>query len=288
MSNLDDASTPLKLYDVLPKLTYLRLYWKWDNMDTTTTFELVSLKVFEGLQPKSNLIKLEIILYAGEKFPIWIKEGFDYLYKLKEIKLINLKRCKKLPSLGGLLDLEIVELSGMDLINVVDEAFYGDDGTFPELKRLTLSHMLALEKWLKVERKKEFLFPKLRRLTLIQCPKFKALEVDLEVSTLSIWLNNKMLRTSEFEGWQNLPIKNLEIVGCQEMRCLPQDMERCVKLRSLTINGCDNLDCLPEWLQGFKHLKSVCLYDCGALSSIPEKLKRLRKVVIKGCPKLRL
>ncbi|CAL9168906.1 putative disease resistance protein RGA1 [Musa acuminata AAA Group] len=286
--NSEDALTPLKLNDILPQLIYLKLCWKWINMEDMRTSEVVSLHVLEGLQPNSNLKRLEIILYVGEEFPVWIKEGFNYLHKLKEIKLINLKRCKKLPSLGGLLDLEIVELSGMDLINVVDEAFYGDDGTFPELKRLTLSHMLALEKWLKVDRKKEFLFPKLRRLTLIQCPKFKALEVDLEVSTLSIWLNNKMLRTSEFEGWQNLPIKNLEIVGCQEMRCLPQDMERCVKLRSLTINGCDNLDCLPEWLQGFKHLKSVCLYDCGALSSIPEKLKRLRKVVIKGCPKLRL
>ncbi|XP_065025065.1 putative disease resistance protein RGA4 [Musa acuminata AAA Group] len=286
--NSENALTPLKLNDILPQLMYLKLHWKWINMEDMRASELVSLHVLEGLQPNLNLKKLEIILYIGEEFPIWIKEGFNYLHKLKEIKLINLKRCKKLPSLGGLLDLEIVELSGMDLINVVDEAFYGDDGTFPELKRLTLSHMLALEKWLKVERKKEFLFPKLRRLTLIQCPKFKALEVDLEVSTLSIWLNNKMLQTSEFEGWQNLPIKNLEIVGCQEMRCLPQDMERCVKLRSLTINGCDNLDCLPEWLQGFKHLKSVCLYDCGALSSIPEKLKRLRKVVIKGCPKLRL
>nr|XP_009416679.1 PREDICTED: putative disease resistance protein RGA4 [Musa acuminata subsp. malaccensis] len=288
VSNSEDGLTPLKLHDILPQLMYLKLHWKWVNMEDMRTSELVSLQILEGLQPNSNLKKLEIILYLGEEFPVWIKEGFNHLHKLKEIKLINLKRCKKLPSLGGLLDLEIVELSGMDLINVVDEAFYGDDGTFPELKRLTLSHMLALEKWLKVERKKEFLFPKLRRLTLIQCPKFKALEVDLEVSTLSIWLNNKMLQTSEFEGWQNLPIKNLEIVGCQEMRCLPQDMERCVKLRSLTINGCDNLDCLPEWLQGFKHLKSLCLYDCGALSSIPEKLKRLRKVVIKVCPKLRL
>ncbi|CAL9134447.1 unnamed protein product [Musa textilis] len=252
-----------------------------------STSESVLLHVLEGLQPNLNLKKLEIVLYAGEELPVWINEGFNYLHKLKEIKLINLKRCKKLPSLGGLCDLEIVEISGMVLINTVDEAFYGDNGTFPELRRFTLSHMLELEKWLKVERK-EFLFPKLRRLTLIHCPQFKALEVDLEVSRLTIWLNNKMVQTSEFKDWHNLPIKNLEIVGCQEMRCLPQVMERCVKLRSLTIIGCDNLDCLPEWLQGFKHLKSLCLYDCSALSSIPEKLKRLRKVAIKGCPKLGL
>ncbi|URE24533.1 resistance protein [Musa troglodytarum] len=239
----------------------------------------------------SNTITLPMTLFNGinqlRELPVWIKEGFNYLHKLKEIKLINLKRCKRLPSLGELPDLEMVEISGMDLIKAVDEAFYGDNGTFPELRRFTLSHMLELEKWLKVERK-EFLFPKLRRLTLIQCPQFKALEVDLEVSRLTIWLNNKMVQTSEFKDWHNLPIKNLEIVGCQEMRCLPQDMERCVKLRSLTIIGCDNLDCLPEWLQGFKHLKSLCLYDCSALSSIPEKLKRLRKVAIKGCPKLGL
>ncbi|CAL9777771.1 unnamed protein product [Musa acuminata subsp. burmannicoides] len=287
VSNPEDASTPLKLYDVLPQLMYLRLDWKWDNMDDMGTSELVSLEVLEGLQPNPNLKKLEIILYASEEFPEWIKKGFDYLHELKEIKLINIKRCKRLPSLGGLLDLEIVEISGMDLINVVDEAFYGENGTFPNLKKLTLCQMPALEKWLKVERR-ERLFPNLDELTIIQCPKFEALEVDLKVTRLSIWLDNKMLRTSEFKGWHNLQsIEHLEIVGCQEMRCLPQDMERCVKLGSLTIIRCDNLDCLPEWLQGFEGLKYLCMYGCRALSSMPEKLKRLPSFDVKGCPKLR-
>ncbi|CAL9165370.1 unnamed protein product [Musa hybrid cultivar] len=287
VSNSEDASTPLKLYDVLPQLTYLRLYWKWDNMDDMITSELVSLQVLENLQPKPNLKILQIILYASEEFPEWIKTGFGYLHKLKEIKLINLKRCKKLPSLGGLHDLKIIEISGMDLINVVDEAFYGENGTFPNLKIFILSDMPALEKWLKVERE-EFLFPKLGELTLIQCPKFKALEVDLKVSRLSIWLDNKMLRTSEFKGWHNLQsIEHLEIVGCQEMRCLPQDMQRCDGLQKLRIIRCDNLDCLPEWLQGFEGLKSLCMYGCRALSSMPEKLKRLPGFDVKGCPKLR-
>ncbi|CAL9168904.1 unnamed protein product [Musa hybrid cultivar] len=287
VSNSEDASTPLKLHDVLPRLTYLRLHWKWVNMDDIRTFELVSLQVLDGLQPNLNLKKLEIILYAGQELPVWIKESFDYLHNLKEIKLIDLKRCKRLPSLGGLLDLKIIEISGMDLINVVDEAFYGNNGMFPKLEKLTLSHMPALEKWLKVERA-ERLFPRLYELTLIECPKFKALEVNLEIIRLSVWLNNEILRTSEFKGWHNLQIFNLEIVGCQEMRCLPQNMQRCVKLRSLTIIGCDNLDCLPEWLQGFERLKSLCMYGCRALSSMPEKLKRLPNVDVKGCPKLRL
>ncbi|CAL9777824.1 unnamed protein product [Musa acuminata subsp. burmannicoides] len=290
VSNLEDASTPLKLHDVLPRLTYLRLNWKWDDTDDMRTSELVSLQVLEGLQPNPNLKKLEIILYAGKEFPVWIKKGFDYHHKLEEIKLINLKRCKKLPSLGGLHDLKIIEISGMDLIDAMDEAFYGENenGTFPNLEKLMLSDMPALEKWLKVERRRERLFPCLDELTLIQCPKFEALEVDLEVTRLSIWLDNKMLRTSEFKGWHNLQsIEHLEIVGCQEMRCLPQDMERCVKLGSLTIIRCDNLECLPEWLQEFERLDSLFMYGCRALSSMPEELKRLPGFDVKGCPKLR-
>ncbi|XP_065025061.1 disease resistance protein RGA2-like [Musa acuminata AAA Group] len=284
VSNSEDA---LKLHDVLPRLRYLRLNWKWDNTDDMRTSELVSLQVLENFRPNPNLKKLEIILYASEEFPEWIKNGFDCLHKLKWIKLINLKKCKRLPSLGGLHDLKIIEISGMDLINAMDEAFYGENenGTFPNLEKLILSDMPALEKWLKVERR-ERLFPRLGELTLIQCPKFKALEVDLEVTRLSIWLNNKMLRTSEFKGWHNLQsIEHLEIVGCQEMRRLPQDMERCDRLHKLRIIGCDNLDCLPEWLQGFESLKYLCMYGCRALSFMPEKLKRF--VEVKGCPKLR-
>ncbi|CAD5166488.1 unnamed protein product [Musa acuminata subsp. malaccensis] len=287
VSNSKDASTPLKLHDVLPQLTYLRLYWKRHSMDDMRTSELVSLQVLESLQPNLNLKKLEIILYASKEFPEWIKKGFGYLHKLKEIKLINLKICKCLPSLGGLHNLKIIEINGMDLINTMDESFYGDNGTFPKLKKFTLSHMPALEKWLQVERE-ENLFPSLDELTLIQCPKFEALEVDLKVTRLSIWLDNKMLRTSEFKGWHNLQsIEHLEIVGCQEMRCLPQDMQRCDRLEKLRIIRCDNLDCLPEWLQGFEGLKSLCMYGCRALSSMPEELKRLPGFDVKGCPKLR-
>ncbi|XP_064992429.1 disease resistance protein RGA2-like [Musa acuminata AAA Group] len=288
VSNSEDTSTSLKLYDILPQLIYLKLHWKWNNMVDMRTSKPVWLQVLERLQPNSNLKKLEIILYADEEFPVWIKEGFYYLHRLKEIKLINLKRCKMLPSLGQLLSLEIIEISGMDLINIIDETFYGDNGTFPELRELTFSHMPALEKWLKVGRE-EFLFSELYELTLIQCPKFKALEVHLRVSRLSIWLNNKMLQTSELKGWHNLQhIRDLEIVGCQELRCLPRDMERCVKLDSLRIIGCENLDFLPEWLQGFNLLNSLFIYGCRALSSMPEELKLLPVVDVKGCPKLRL
>ncbi|CAL9085286.1 unnamed protein product [Musa acuminata var. zebrina] len=288
VSNSKDASTPLKLHDVLPQLTYLRLYWKRYNMDDMRNSELVSLRVLESLQPNPNLKKLEIILYASEEFPEWIKKGFGSLHTLEEIKLINLKKCKRLPSLGELQNLKIIEISGMDLINTVDESFYGDDGTFPKLKKLTWCQMPALEKWLKVERE-EFLFPKLRELTIIQCPKFEALEVDLKVTRLSIWLNNKMLRTSEFKGWHNLQsMEHLEIVGCKEMRRLPQGMKRCVKLQKLRIIGCDNLDCLPEWLQGFERLDSLYVCGCRALSSMPEELKRLPSFDVKYCPKLRL
>ncbi|XP_064937818.1 putative disease resistance protein RGA1 [Musa acuminata AAA Group] len=289
VSKLGDASTLLKLHDVLPRLRYLRLNWKWDNTDDMRTSKLVSLQVLEGLQPNPNLKKLEIILYAGKEFPVWIKKGFDYHHKLEEIKLINLKRCKKLPSLGGLHDLKIIEISGMDLIDAMDEAFYGENenGTFPNLEKLILSDMPALEKWLKVERRRELLFPNLDELTIIQCPKFEALEVDLEVTRLSIWLDNKMLRTSEFKGWHNLQsMEHLEIVGCKEMRCLPQDMKRCVKLQKLRIIGCDNLDCLPEWLSELEDLDSLYICGCRALSSMPEELKRSPNVHVKGCPKL--
>ncbi|URE40022.1 resistance protein [Musa troglodytarum] len=73
VSNSEDASTPLKLHDVLPQLSYLRLYWKWNDMDDMRTSELVSLRVLESLRPNLNLKKIR------NYFICW--RGFSHMDK---------------------------------------------------------------------------------------------------------------------------------------------------------------------------------------------------------------
>ncbi|URE10455.1 resistance protein [Musa troglodytarum] len=152
--------------------------------------------------------------------------------------------------------------------------------------------MPMLERWLKPKGEGD-MFPRLRRLMLIQCPKFKELHVRLSSRwrlTLSVWLNNDKLLSSEFVGWQNLErVRWLEISGCEELRCLPPGLKHLEHLRRLKIVRCNNLTSLPDWLAQLKYLGDLILRDCAMLRCLPPGLKhleRLRRLEIIRCNSL--
>ncbi|URE10512.1 resistance protein [Musa troglodytarum] len=257
-------------------------------------------------------------LMPQQSFDVDVENIQGYLKHLREIKLVNLRKCERLPPLGQLLGLETIEISGMDSITTVHDAFYGDGdsggdnnndgdgdsdddhdddgGTFPRLKSLIFSEMPMLERWLKPKGEGD-MFPELSRLMLIQCPKFKELHVRLpsttswSLFTLSLWLNNDKLLSSEFVGWQNLEgVGWLEISGCEELRCLPPGIKHLESLEWLEISRCNNLIALPDWLAQLKSLGDLVVRDCARLSFIPERLKQSPRlyITIKGCPRLEL
>ncbi|XP_065032239.1 disease resistance protein RGA2-like [Musa acuminata AAA Group] len=299
LSSVEDARA-LKLQDKI-FLKCLALCWEWRDMEVALGFDAILLheQVLEDLQPNLALKKLEIVSYMGKKLPSWMACKQGYLKDLTEIKLVNLRKCERLPPLGQLPELEIVEISGMDSITTVDDAFYGDgngDGdTFHSLRTLIFSEMPMLERWLKAKGKGD-MFPRLETLILIQCPKFKELHVRpssrREFLRLELWLNNDKLLSSEFVGWQNLKnVRVLEITGCEELRCfLPQGIKYLKHLYRLEIIRCNNLISLPDWLAELKSLEYVIVQDCAMLSFIPERLKQSPRfhIWIEGCPKLQL
>ncbi|CAL9181681.1 unnamed protein product [Musa hybrid cultivar] len=298
LSSVEDTRA-LKLQDKI-LLKCLTLCWEWWDMEVALVSDATLLheQVLEDLQPNRALEKLEIASYMGKKLPSWMACKKKNLWHLTEIKLVNLKQCERLPPLGQLSRLKTVEISGMDSITTVDDAFYGDgngDGdTFHSLRTLIFSEMPMLERWLKAKGKGD-MFPRLQRLILIQCPKFKELDVPLIRRwgfSLSLWLNNDKLLTSEFVGWQNLiHVRILEITGCEElMRCLPQGIKHLKSLYQLEIIRCNNLISLPDWLAELKSLEYVIVQDCAMLSFIPERLKQSPRfhIWIEGCPKLQL
>nr|XP_018685529.1 PREDICTED: putative disease resistance protein RGA1 [Musa acuminata subsp. malaccensis] len=256
-----------------PNLRSLALQWGCQKMDdgTEASAGSSSSQVIEALRPNISLRKLEIIAYTGEAFPSWMGIKQEYHCTLVEIKLINLRRCGSLPALGELARLKIVEISGMQKISSVDDKFYGDNGRFSTLEKLTFSEMPNLEKWQTVVRKQD-LFPKLAELTLIECPKLEKLEVRLSrVKRLNIWLDNDRLWTltpSNFEGWDNL--EELEMVGCTQLRSLPEDIKNFKCLKSLRLVGCENLISSPDWPKGYEGTLSLQISDGVALLPTPE------------------
>ncbi|KAG6484294.1 hypothetical protein ZIOFF_061090 [Zingiber officinale] len=260
----------------------LSLHWggekKKESSESTTS-------VLKALRPSLQLKRLEIISYKGVEFPTWMsKQQLAGFNSLVEVRLINLKRCATLPSLGQLANLGKLEISGMDLITHLDDTFYGDGDIFPMLTELTFSEMLALEKWYMPKRKYIRYFSKLRQLSLIQCPKLK--EINLFVyGTIRIWLNNETIWSVKFCSWDNLQnIEIIEIVGCQELRCLPQGMQSLNFLSKMTINSCNNLTTLVA----LDSLEELNIYACPVLAFNLAAFTKLRTLTIKGCPKMQM
>ncbi|KAG6484289.1 hypothetical protein ZIOFF_061085 [Zingiber officinale] len=258
----------------------LSLHWggeeKKESSESTT-----SLQLLEALRPSLQLRRLEIISYKGVEFPTWMsKQQLAGFNSLVEVRLINLKRCATLPSLGQLANLEKLEISGMDLITHLDDTFYGDGDIFPKLTELTFSEMLALEKWYMPKRK----YIPLGQLSLIQCPKLK--EINLFVyNTIRIWLNNETIWSVRFCSWDNLQsIQIIEIVGCQELRCLPQSMQRLKHLYKMIINSCNNLTTLVA----LDSLEALNIYACPVLAFDLAAFTNLWTLTIKGCPKMQM
>uniref|UniRef100_J3L3G2 Uncharacterized protein n=1 Tax=Oryza brachyantha TaxID=4533 RepID=J3L3G2_ORYBR len=283
------------------KLESLTLSWTRSCGDHTTSSK--AQQILELLKPNCGLKVLCIFSYPAKKLPSWITNMRPYLKSLTEIKLVNLA-CECLPPLGQLPLLKIVELCGIDAVTCVGDEFYGDDGTFTSLEKLSFIHMHNLEVWLPSER--EALFPNLQEITITQCPKFTAVHVKFPVvKSLILLMNNEKLigsrgalegfsqnlkylsvslydglsECSECEGLRELHIEELHISRCTELISLPHGMQHLSFLRTLTITACRNLETLPEWLKNITSLRFLCISDYPKLC-IHKSLNNLSNIQI--------
>uniref|UniRef100_A0A0E0HDH6 Uncharacterized protein n=1 Tax=Oryza nivara TaxID=4536 RepID=A0A0E0HDH6_ORYNI len=293
-------------------LKSLSLQWGTDTDDDRSVAEV---EVFESLQPNQGLKTLEILSYTGSKLPQWLtarQQQHNGLNSLVRIKLFNLTACQTLPPLGQLPHLKITEISGMDSIIYIDDSFYGVHGTFPSLEELVFSHMCNLAAWPHFQRKG--MFPRLTELTIIQCPRFALMCMELKhVRKVSLLMSNRLLHRGGLQGvarstrdvsislsrelsasdgceaLQELGcIERLEISACHELAALPEGMRYLVSLRALRVANCARLQSLPQWLSSFPSLVSLHVVDCSALKSLPEGLRKRpnMQVRVERCPEL--
>ncbi|URE13232.1 NB-ARC domain [Musa troglodytarum] len=269
--------------------------------------------VLEALRPNASLRSLKLILYTGKQLPSWMTNEVTYRTSLLDIRLFNLKRCG-LPPLGQLPLLKVVKISGMDAVAELDDSFYGETGTFPSLESLTLSQMSNLTGWLMPTEDRHGLFPRLARLTFIQCPKLEPPSYSIpSVTTLTMWMNNEKLyssadlrnmatnvtklsvslcqdlgaSSSTCRGfWGLTSLEELQISACQNLTCLPEEMKQLRSLRSLQIIGCSNMKSLPQWLEDLRSLRSISVSACPMLRPAPGGLPSRSRLIIEGCPLL--
>ncbi|GKV02255.1 hypothetical protein SLEP1_g14712 [Rubroshorea leprosula] len=108
------------------KLYELRLEWGRNKEEGDNSYE----EVLEGLQPPSNLKKLSIAGYMGEKFPLWMEKGVNLsgdaflLNHLLELRLCGCDECMDIPSLGFLPNLQVLNLWSMEKVKRMGSKFY--------------------------------------------------------------------------------------------------------------------------------------------------------------------
>lgn len=178
--------------------------------------EMDQMNVLDYLKPPSNLNEHRIFRYGGPKFPYWIKNGS--FCKMVNLHLLDGKKCTSLPRLGQLSSLKQLLISGNGVTNVGTE-FYGEtcfsvEKFFPSLESLSFENMSGWEYWEDWSSPTKSLFPCLRELTILSCPKLiKKLPTYLP-SLTKLFVGN--CRKLEFTLLRLPSLKKLTVDECNE------------------------------------------------------------------------
>ncbi|XP_047976165.1 putative disease resistance protein RGA3 [Salvia hispanica] len=283
------------------KLLELNLMWNPNREGETRNEE----DVLEGLQPHSNLKMLEIQGYKGKRFPLWTRKMEVEKVGLIEISLSYCSECEEIPMLGQLPNLKSLCLQGLSNVKSIHSSAHESQCiVFPALESLRMYSMPRLTEWVHTESvgvSGVKLFPRLEYLEIKRCNQltnFPALfwsplkkltiedigsyrplagtfetELTLLTELHVIGINDlECLPSWLFESNPN--ISNLEIVGCPNLRGLPNGVCTINSLEKLIIRKCQNLEHMGvQQSQGsLTCLKELEIEDCNALLYLPCEL----------------
>ncbi|XP_065872006.1 uncharacterized protein [Euphorbia lathyris] len=227
-------------------------------------------ELLEGLRPNTNMKKLKIKYYMGEKWPTWMTrmksprfdDSFLVLTNLVDLHLERCWNCVQLPRLGCLASLQFLHISHVKRLKYIGNEFYGIDSKgnfsknlklFPALKSLSLSWMENLTEWSSPsDGKRVVMFPCLENLSIQSCAKL----TGFPVSDLS-------------------ELMKLEIKDCEEFMFIFKQ-QFFPSLVSLSIAGCSKLTYLRNWLLSDTCFMELSVRICEWLVSIPENLGKIR------------
>ncbi|XP_034205748.1 putative disease resistance protein RGA3 [Prunus dulcis] len=234
----------------------LKFVWSEDRSITNNNNEE---DVLEGLQPHSELERLEIRYFMGTKFPSWMIK----LENLKEIKLLGCNRCEKVPTLGHLPHLTVVWIGEMDNLKCVGEEIYGNVG-FPALKELYICYCNELIEWMDAP-EQVMVFPCLEKLEMWKCPKLRKAPSHLpSLKELVVFYCSSLQSIPDLNLFTSL--RELRIEYCERLESLVSSGPFNV-VELLTITGCSGLQSISD-LNIFTSLRELRIEDCERLESL--------------------
>ena len=288
-----------------PSIEDLILLWNGDFGYTRNGSN--EMEVLQWLQPHESLTKLTIGFYGGTVFPTWI--GDPSFSKVVQLRLIDCKKCTLLPPLGRLALLKNLEIEGLNEIRSIGDGFYGEIAKpFGSLEYLRFQDMLEWKDWVIPKLGCQELFPCLRELVIIKCPKLSTLPdqfpslVNLNIKecqelTISIprfpflsYLNVTRCNEEMFKsGLIDVPsLTQLFIEETSKLSCLWGGLAQpLTALEDLGLYQCDELACL-RGLENIYGLQRLWILECDGVVSLEEQSLpcNLRYLYMKECSKL--
>ncbi|XP_064956532.1 putative disease resistance RPP13-like protein 1 [Musa acuminata AAA Group] len=160
------------------------------NLEELVLENMVALEELPSLSQLSNLKVLHIermpaVKEIGHEFFNHIDK--NWLPKLEKIHLEDIPACERLPCIGQLPCLKILHIERMSALTKVGHEFFGcrDQGKcFSFLEELKFSDMPAWQEWSWADGGE--LFPCLRRLEIVRCPKLQRLPPLPPLKTLRL------------------------------------------------------------------------------------------------------
>ncbi|CAL9750110.1 unnamed protein product, partial [Musa acuminata subsp. burmannicoides] len=272
----------------------LALEWTSNDGSSLDGNELVvSEEVLEGLQPHQALKRLAIRGYNGVRSPSWLQA--QLLANLITLEIKNCKAWEDLSYIGQLPNLKKLYVKGMPAVKQISHEL-NQGKCFPCLEELTFRDLPEWAEWSWADGRE--LFPCLRKLQIVQCPRLKRmppLPPSLQsLSLCQVGCPNLSSMTRDGDINICLPPSIVELVlsDCGNLgKLLPGCLHNLTSLARLEIGGCPSIESLPETsLLHLKRLVSLSIWKCGELRSIDglRVLESLRELTIKLCPKLLL
>ncbi|KAF8667227.1 hypothetical protein HU200_052889 [Digitaria exilis] len=222
-------------------------------------------EVLRELEPPYNVSNFHLQGYNSFSFPSWVMHLDAYLPDLTRIDLSDLPSCRRLPPLGQLPNLKLLDIRRMHSFKKIDADLYGGTRAFPRLKHFRLDDMECLEEW----NMAYSIFPVLRYLSIRHCPRLRfeprpprslyELRVESSDQVMSFWKENRSYIECSVPPlqrwrWSDLTfLRTLFVRGCESM-VLPESLGGLT-----TLSECDDFKTLPysirDELWGLSFLK---------------------------------
>uniref|UniRef100_M8BDZ9 Protein popC n=1 Tax=Aegilops tauschii TaxID=37682 RepID=M8BDZ9_AEGTA len=300
LQNMKSTAEPRRI-KLAKKQNLQKLLLSW-NVRSRRTMEDDAL--LGELVPPHSLRCLELKGYSSTCFPSWLRSSSISSFNLVEVTMEDIPKCRDLPPLGLLPNLQRVVLRRMARITRIHagDLSGGNTAAFNRLSKFIIEDMGSLE---------EFTyyggggvaFPVIDELVVKKCPTLsfvpfpprarRAGRHGVEglscISTPVTWVTELMETLPEELG--NLSsLQELLIESCGRFRGLPNKMKHLAALQSMHFTECNSMTELPLWLGNLTSLQKLAIERCMNIESLPPsigELTNLKDLHIVSCSDLK-